>query len=244
MSPSSPARDTQALTLANQALKALTGGLAITDATVQGSSSFIAGSDQESGNATLEARAGYASRLVLALNGGQRTEVRNESSAPPQAKWSGPDGTWHPVPLHNCWVDPTWFFPALTIQSALNDPQISFAYIGQDTKAGGAVQHIQISRIVPGQNAASTSLIQKLSRVDVYLDVTSYLPVAVDFNTHPDKTTTYDLPVEIQFSGWQPANGVQVPSRIQKFLQGSLTLDLNSVTISVNTGIPQSDFTM
>src|ERR1700719_1026031 len=91
MGPSSPARDTQALTLANQALKALTGGLAITDATVQGSSNFIAGSDQESGSATLEARAGYASRIVLTLSGGQRSEVRNGSGAPPQAKWSGPD---------------------------------------------------------------------------------------------------------------------------------------------------------
>jgi len=238
----SPTRDTQAVTLANQALNALTGGLAITDATVQGSSNFIAGSDQESGSATLEARAGYESRTVLALSGGQRTEVRNGSGAPPQAKSSGADAVWHPAPLHNCWVDPTWFFPALTIQSALNDSQIAFTYIGQDTKVGAAVQHIQISRLVPAQSATATSLIQRLSRVDIYLDATTYLPVALDFNTHPDKTATYDIPVEIQFSGWRPVNGVQAPSRIQKFLQGSLLLDLNSVTVSINTGLPQSDF--
>src|SRR6266550_2606347 len=50
------------------------------------------------------------------------------------------------------------------------DAQISFSYIGQDTKAGVAVQHIQISRILPGQTATTTSLIQRLSQVDIYLD--------------------------------------------------------------------------
>jgi len=150
-SSTAPTRDTQAVNLVNQALSAITGGLAITDATVQASSNFVAGSDQESGNATLEARIGYESRTVLSLSGGQRTEIRNFSAAPPQGKWSGPDGTWHVMPLHNCWTDPSWFFPALTIQSALNDPQISFVYIGQQIKAGIAVQHIQISRLIPGQ---------------------------------------------------------------------------------------------
>lgn len=243
-STTSPTRDPQAVTLANQALSALTGGLAITDATVQGSSNFTAGSDHESGNATLEARTGYQSHTVLALSGGQRTEVRNGSGAPPQAKSSGQDAVWHPTPLHNCWVDPAWFFPALTIQSALNDSQMAFAYIGQDTKLGTAVQHIQIYRLVPGQSALASGLIQRLSRMDIYLDATTNLPVAIDFNTHPATTATVDIPVEIQFSGWHAVNGLQSPTRIQKFLQGGLLLDLNSITVSVNTGIPQTDFTM
>jgi hypothetical protein len=83
-----------------------------------------------------------------------------------------------------------------------------------------------------------------LSQVDVYLDSTTNLPVALDFNVHPDTDAGLDLPVEVQFSGWQLVHGIQVPSHIQKFLQGSLTLDLSGVTISVNTGLAQSDFTI
>ena len=166
------------------------------------------------------------------------------SDTPPHGKWSGSDATWHTMPLHSCWTDPTWFFPALTLQSALNDPQISFSYIGQETKAGVAVQHIRMSRVVPGQTTTATSLIQRLSQVDIYLDSTTNLPVAIGFNVHPETNAGLDLPLEVQFSGWQPVNGIQVPSRIQKFLQGSLTLDLSGVTISVNTGLPQSDFTI
>ncbi len=48
-----PARDAQAVSLANQAVTALVGNTMITDATVQGTASYIAGSDQESGSATL-----------------------------------------------------------------------------------------------------------------------------------------------------------------------------------------------
>lgn len=241
---SSPTRDAQAVSLAKQAVSALVGSATITDAKVEGTASVIAGSDQESGSATLEARAGYQSRVTLSLSGGPRSEIRNFSSSLPQGKRSGPDATWHATPLHSCWTDPTWFFPALTLQSALNDPQISFSYVGQGTKADVAVQHFQISRLVPGQTATATALIQRLSQVDIFLDAATNLPVAIDFNAHPDTNATQDLPVEIQFSGWQPVNGIQVPSRIQKFLQGSLTFDLSELTVTVNTGLPQNDFTI
>jgi hypothetical protein len=240
----SPTRDPQAMALANQALQALTGGTAITDASVQATANYIAGSDQETGTVTLEAHTGYESRIVLSLSGGERSEVRNGSGAPPQGKRSGSDGVWHAAALHNCWADPTWFFPALTIQSALNDPQVTLAYVGQETKQGIAVQHVRIARLLPAQSVAATALIQHLSQADMYLDATSYLPVAVAFDVHPDSDAGLDIPVEIQFAGWHAVSGIQAPSRIQKFIEGSLVLDLGVGTTLINTGIAQSDFTI
>ncbi len=187
---------------------------------------------------------GYESRIVLSLSGGQRSEVRNGSVAVPQGKWSGSDGVSNPLALHNCWADPTWFFPALTIQTALNDPQVALAYVGQEARAGIIVQHIQITRLLPGQSATATALIQRLSQVDVYLDAASCLPVAIDFNLHPDTDAGLDLAAEIRFAGWHGVSGIQAPSRIQKFLQGSLLLDLSVLTVLVNTGIPQTDFSV
>jgi hypothetical protein len=239
-----PTRDAQAVSLTQQAVSALIGSIAITDAKVQGTANYVAGSDQESGTATLLAHVGYEASVGLSLSGGQRSEIRNGSTAPPQGKWSGTDATWHTTPLHSCWTDPTWFFPALTLQSALSDSQISFAYVGQDTKAGVSVQHFQISRLVSGQTSTATSLIQRLSQVDFYLDSTTHLPVAIDFNAHPNTDAGVNQPVEIQFSGWQPVNGIEVPSRIQKLVQGSSALDLSALTVSVNIGLPQSDFAM
>lgn len=236
-----PARDAQAVSLAKEAMSALVGSATITDAKVEGTANFTAGSDQEGGTAMLEAHSGYQSRIELSLSGGRRSEVRSGLGVP-RGKRSGSDAVLQDMPLHSCWTDPTWFFPALTLQSALNDPQISFTYVGQVTKGDVAVQHIQISRVVPGQTATATTLIQRLSQVDIFLDAATNLPVAIDFNEHPDTNAMLDLPVEIQFSGWHSVNGIQVPSGIQKLLQGSLTLDLSELTISVNTGLPQSDF--
>src|SRR5207253_6682231 len=65
----------------------------ITDATVQGTASYIAGSDQESGSATLLAHTGYEANIALSLSGGQRSEIHNGSGAPPQAKWRSEEHT-------------------------------------------------------------------------------------------------------------------------------------------------------
>jgi hypothetical protein len=73
----SATKDTQAVAVASKALQALTGGTAITDAKLQATASYIAGSDEESGTGTLEAATGYESRLVLTLSGGRRVAVRN-----------------------------------------------------------------------------------------------------------------------------------------------------------------------
>jgi hypothetical protein len=48
--------------------------------------------------------------------------------------------------------------------------------------------------------------------------------------------------VEIDFSNYQAVNGVQVPFRVQKFLNGSLFLDVTVQSAVLNSGIPQSDF--
>src|SRR2546425_7923524 len=143
---------------------------------VQATANYIAGSDEETGTATLLAKAGE-SRITLTLTGGQRAEVRNNSGGIPQDSWSGPDGVWHAVVLHNCWTDRTWFFPGLTIQTASNDAQMSMAYAGQETRDGLLVHHLVLSRIEPGLSAEETTTIQQLGSMHLYLDAGSYRPV-------------------------------------------------------------------
>src|SRR2546428_465404 len=72
-------KDPQAVVLASQAVSALNGTTNITDVAVQATANYIAGSDEETGTATLLAKAGE-SRVTLTLSGGQRVEVRNNSS--------------------------------------------------------------------------------------------------------------------------------------------------------------------
>jgi hypothetical protein len=239
--PQTVARDPQALNLIASSLKALTGSTAVNDATLQATASYVAGSDEESGTATLTARGNQESLVQLNLSGGTRQEIRDG----PAGAWSGPDGEAHSMALHNCWTDASWFFPALTLEAIAADPTLAVAYLGPDTSKGATLLHVQVARLLPGQSAGATALIQTLSTMDIYFDPQSFLPLVLDFNTHPDVDANQNLPVEIQFGNYQKSNPSAdglVPFRVQKFLQRTLLLDLTVSSVLVNSGVPASAF--
>ena len=238
--PQTVTRDPQALTLIASSLKALTGGTTVTDVVLQTTANYVAGSDEETGTATLTASGNQQSLVQLYLTGGTREEIRNG----PAGAWIGPDGAAHSTALHNCWIDASWFFPALTLEAVAADPQTAVSYLGTDTSKGTPLLHLRVTRTPAGQAAAATSLILGLSTMDIYFNPQSYLPVILDFNTHPDIDAGTNLPVEIQFSNFQTMGGVLVPLQIQKYLQGSLLLDFVVTNASINSDVPSSAYTL
>jgi len=235
-----PVRDPQALTVIASSLKALTGGVALNDVILQATATYVAGSDEETGTATLTASGNQQSLLQLNLSGGTRQEVRNG----PAGTWTGPDGTAHSTATHNCWTDASWFFPALTLEAIAANPQTAVSYLGTDTSKGRSLLHLQVARAPASQTADVTALILTLSTMDIYFDPQSFLPVVIDFNTHPDVDLRTNLPVEIQFGNFQSTSGVLVPLQIQKYLQGTLLLNLVVSGASINSGVPSSIFTL
>jgi hypothetical protein len=235
-----PARDPQAVTLIASSLKALTGGVSVNDVVLQAGANYVAGSDEESGTATLTASGNQQSLVQLNLSGGPRQEIRNG----PAGAWSGPDGTLHLMATHNCWTDAGWFFPALTLEAIAADPQTAVSYLGTDTSKGRALLHLQAAQLITGQDASVAALILRLGTMDIYLDPQSFLPLVLDFSIHPDTDANRSIPVEIQFGNYQARSGVLVPFSIRKYLQGTLTLDLVVTNVSINSGVPASVFTL
>lgn len=233
-----PVRDRQALVVAGQALNALTPSINVNDIALQGTVAYTAGSDEETGVVTLEARGNAQSHIVLSLPGGQRQELRNG----PAGVWAGPHGERYPMAIHNCWTDAPWFYPGLSLQALASDPQVSILYVGLESRDGVALHHLRLFRTVPGQTAKMTAEIQHLTTVDLYLDAGSYMPLVLAFQTHPDDDLNLDIPVEIQFADYRLVNGVKVPFHIQKFLQGTLLLDITLSGVAINTGLPDSLF--
>jgi len=233
-----PTRDPQALTLIASSLKALTGGVAVNDVILQASANYVAGSDEENGTATLTASGNQESLVQLNLSGGSRQEIRNG----PAGAWSGPDGTPHSMATHNCWTDASWFFPAPTLEAVANNPQTSVSYLGTDASKGRPLLHVQVTRAPSGQDPGVAALILTLSTMNIYFDPQSLLPVVLDFNVHPDTDASTNLPTEIQFADYRTVSGVLVPFRIEKFLQGTPTLDLAVTQAVINSGVPSSTF--
>jgi hypothetical protein len=231
-----PASDPRAIAYAAQSIAALTGGIAISDVTLTGTASWTAGSDNETGSATLLAKGPTKSRIDLALNGGSRSEIRNSVAGAPQGEWIGTDAASHPYAVFNCWTDAVWFFPTLS-SLALANPIAVLNYVGQETRNGVSVQHLRSYLYLPTQPLA-----QQSSTMDFYLDSVSFLPVAIVFNVHPDSNAGVNLPTEVDFSQYQVVNGVRVPFHIQRSLNSSVALDIVVTSAAINSGLPDSDF--
>jgi hypothetical protein len=234
----------QAQSLLKQSLAALTGGQPLTDVTLSGTARRIAGSDDESGTAVLKALASGDARIDLSLSSGQRSEVENLSGTSPAGSWSGPDAASHPIALHNLLTEPAWFFPAFAISRRLSTSGHVVTYVGQETHEGQAVEHISVSQTSPSKDPPLGPSFAHLTQVDFFLDSATLLPASISFNIHPDNDARLDLPVEIRFSDYRPVHGAEIPFHIQKLLNNSLLLDFQVQSVTPNSGLAATTFTV
>lgn len=233
----SPASDPQASSFAAQSIAALTGGMPISDVTLTGT---VTWNGTNTGNATLRALGTAESRMDIVFSSGTRTEIRDAQTGVAIGQWTNPNGNTGAVAFQNCQTDAVWFFPALGSLTAGNN--VVLAYIGQETRNGEAVQHIQSSVYDPNWPSGVIPTDQQLSTMDFYLDATTLLPVAITFNAHPDNSSTTNLLVEIDFSNYQSVSGSSVPMQIQKYLQGNLLSEMTISNVLLNSGLPLSTF--
>ena len=235
-----PVNDPQALALATKALAALTNGVPAMDITLTGTTTWTGGSDADKGTVTLKAKGTTQSRVDLALSRGNRTEIRTVSNGYPQGAWIGSDGKSSAYASHNCWTDASWFFPVLSsLAAAQTNPNVVLSYGGAETRNATSVEHLQANTY-----SLDFPFAQPWSAVDFYLDASSLLPIATTYNIHPDDDAGTDIAVEVDFSDYKLSNGVLVPFRIQQFVQGSLTLDIAVNNVALNSGLPDSDFSI
>jgi hypothetical protein len=230
----------QAITLASESLQATAGSTALADVTLQGTVNYTAGSDEESGTFTLEVKGNQESKLALNLSGGPQGEIRQRLAG----AWIDRSGVQHPMANHNCFVDASTLFPTFSLWGVLNDPQVTATYVEQTSKEGITVDHIRLVRTLSSQAAAMTAEIQGLSAADLYLDAGTHLPVAVDFNIHPDDNLRTNFPVGILLSDYEKVGGILVATHIQKLIQGTVALDFYVSGVTVNSGIQDSDFSV
>jgi len=225
----------QALATLQSAFQALSGKTPVNDATLTGTAERIAGSDDETGTVVLKTVSG-ANRLDLSLSGGTRSEIRSSTASGSVGSWIGPDGVSHAMANHNLMTDAGWF-PAFTIGNLISATNVTATYVGLETRSGASVIHISANQQFTGLSANSAALKQHLSSADLYFDSSTLLPVSYVFNSHPDDNAGLDIPTEVHFSNYQKVDGALIPLHVQKFINNTLTIDLQFQDASLNTGI-------
>jgi hypothetical protein len=232
-----PASDPQAVALLQRSLAAQANGTSIADVTLSGTATRTAGSEGDSGRATLKALAAGGSRMDLTLASGPLSEVRTTSNGRPAGTWTGPDGVTHPMVLHNQWTPPAWFFPVFTEAQVLSGNGYTVTYVGQESRDSGSVQHVRASIPPAGTPDETSSLIQHLSQIEFYLDSSSLLPVSISYDIHSDKDAGLDIPVEVRFSDFRAVNNATVPFHVQQYVQSGLLLDIQAQSALFNSGL-------
>ena len=230
-----PTATTQAATILNQSLAAFGGSTTVSDITLTGTAERIAGSDDETGTATYKALS-TANRLDLNLSGGSRSEIRGISSDGPTGTWIGPDGSTHNIATQNLMSDPG-FFPLFTLANLNSSANNLFTYVGLESRNGASVIHLSGSQQFPTSPTTVAAFMQHLTRVEIYLDSKSFLPVSYLFTMHPDNDAGFDIPAEVRYSNYQTIGGLQIPFHIQKLVNNTLVLDLQIQSASINSGM-------
>lgn len=226
---------TPALQAIQTSYAALDGKNALSDVTVQGTVERVAGSDDETGAFTFKSN-GQASRCDMAFSSGTTTEYRSFANGLPAGSWVGSDGVAHAVSVENLLVDPG-YVPNLLIANLASSASAQVVSATTESKDGSAVIHIQGTSLYPNLPADQASYLQNLSTVDVYVDPVSQLPVSVAFRLHPDKNSQVDIPTEIRYSNYQVVGGIEIPFRVQKYINNSLVFDVQIQNVALNSGL-------
>ena len=215
-----------------QISQAFSQGKPISSVVLNASAEWIAGSDDETGTATLTASADGSLSMQLQLPKSSRLESQTSFSSGQSCTWTGADGVEHVMPLHNCAGSMAWFLPSVALLGSRQPSEV----ITTITQAANSpfVDVLQQQQPQISTSASLTALLTHLSISHLYLDPVTFLPSALSFNTHPDDNSGTDIPVHVVFTNYQQVNGVMIPYRIQRYVNGSLNLDLIVTQAAVN----------
>lgn len=207
---------------------------------LSGNANWYAGSLEDSGPVELTASTDGSSQMQLSLSAsGVRTESQDPSTAGGgKCHWAGNDGKAHEIRSGSCQISTLWFLPALFLQSAQTNSKIAIVDCGSGTVGSGdtVYRHLQsqLSLNMSGLPNTIADEMTKQSKTDIGLDPNSLLPSVVSYSVHPDSGASASIAVEIHYSDYRMMDGVQIPFHIQRYVNGSLQLDIQLSAAQIN----------
>lgn len=247
-SSTSGPQSSQAASLLQQSLAALTGGVQVTDVTLTGTSTVASATGGQSGSITLTATAIGQEQLTFEAPDGTHSDTRDFSNGRRAGTFSGPDASGNTPPQSLPGIHPAWFFPAFIMATGSSSANFAQSDLGQETRNGAAVRHVAIWQQPSGAAAPFQASLQRFTQQDLYLDPVSSLPVAMTFRIRafnpknpdapfrPIPTAPVEAEEEVRYSDYRQVQGVPVAFHIQIFVQGALADDIQISSATINTG--------
>jgi hypothetical protein len=226
-----------ATTLLNQLSTAFSGGNVVHQVQLTGNATWQVGNLNDTGTATLSAATTGASLLQLSLSSsGGRTEQQSGQGTNLSCTWAGEDGVAHAVDPGNCWRPEIWFLPPLSLQPSLLPNYLGAVDLGTTPVGFGPEQyrHLQAQLVLPDLTSALSAEVMQRSMADLGIDPATSLPAVLSYSIWPDNGAAIPIAIEIHYANYHAINGVQIPFTIQRYINGSLQLQITVTSAQVN----------
>ena len=220
----------QLQSMQSQARTALLAATQPASVALNGTFASMAGPTTDSGTANLTVGLDGTFLVNLSGSGGTTSESRAVSDGNPSCTWTDKEDAVHNSLFLNC-MPPAWFFPGLALLSS-NSASIA-AWLPSSYAVDSMGDHLQFQFVLPNTSAAQEDP-QLAMPIDLILAPDTHLPLYALFTAHPDNPWVHaDIAVKIAYSDYRNISGVMIPFRIQRYLNGSLVLDLTISSASV-----------
>ena len=188
---------------------------------------------------SLSAAANGQSQIQVQLPSGSETETRTISQFWRAGTWTDSSGAAHQVPVQDlAGPHPAWFYPSFILMSGLGSPGYISSDLGVETRNGISVEHIAVwQRPISSLPASSVAYVQQQTQYDIYVDPSTWLPVAMTFTRQfnsaspnqflaPSQSSGTGVLEEVRYSNYQQVQGIPVAFHVQVFFQGALFSDI------------------
>ena len=234
---STDAAPTDASAILSQISNVFSAGKAVSQLQLSGSATWYSGGSEDSGAATLTATASGSAQMQLSLaEKGLWTESQGDIGPDMDCQWAGADGVAHSGDAMNCLRPVVWFVPMISLQRSLIPSTFGMTDLGI-ARVGSrpdSYRHLQGQFVFSNMPMSLTKDLMQRSTIDIGLDPTSYLPAVLTYTVQPDSGSLTPIVIEIRYFNYTTVNGVQVPFEIQRYLNGSLQLDIVVKQAQVN----------
>jgi hypothetical protein len=231
------ATSTNATGLLTQLSTAFSGGNVVHQVQLTGSATWQAGSLNDAGSATLNAASTGLSQVQLSLAAlGTHIEAQSGQGTDIACTWTGNDGVSHNIDPGNCWKPLVWFLPAISLQPSSLPTTLGALDLGSSKVGFSAAtyRHLQTELVLPNLTSTLTTEMMQRSTVDVGLDPVSLLPAVLSYSIRPDNGAPIDIAVEIHYSNYKSISGVQIPFTIERYVNGTLQLEVTVSSAQAN----------
>lgn len=211
------------------------------DVVLTGSVTVTANAQTTEGPVRLISNVSGMTRVEIDSPSGNRIETKRVVGTPQAGESQVGTGAVTAAPLHNLLVDPGWFFPEHLVSRMITStrPSNILAAAPMDGTTAIGVESYLVSFL-----ASHSATLKQMSDLSIFIDQTTQLPVEIQFNAHADDSLLKIIPTRIVYGNYQPVQGHMVPFHIQRFEKGILLDDITITGVTLNPGIPSSEYTL